>query len=130
MLVEASIVANSTSYKVRALHIAVSLAVSTPASILIPKLFATAAAPPPSVTVTMLHAWEKIVPPTSQASLTAQDMTDTKANSQSRWLREPNTVVAIFRLITSAVLRSTSRVSPSFRGNRRYSTGGAVDRGT
>ncbi|CAM9220320.1 unnamed protein product [Ectocarpus sp. 12 AP-2014] len=107
MLVEASIVANSTSYKIRALHIVVSLAVSMPASILVPKLFATAAAPPPSVTVTMLHAWEKIVPPTSQEILTAQDMTDTKANSQSRWLREPNTVVAVFRLISSAVLRST-----------------------
>ncbi|CAM9342946.1 unnamed protein product, partial [Ectocarpus sp. 12 AP-2014] len=130
MLVEASIVANSTSYKIRALHIVVSLAVSMPASILIPKLFATAAAPPPSVTVTMLHAWEKIVQPTGQEILTAQDVTDTKANSQSRWLREPNTVVAVFRLISSAVLRSTLRVSPSFRGDRRYSTGGAVDRGT
>ncbi|CAM9247691.1 unnamed protein product, partial [Ectocarpus sp. 12 AP-2014] len=130
MLVEASIVANSTSYKIRALHIVVSLAVSMPASILIPKLFATAAAPPPSVTVTMLHAWEKIVQPTSQEILTAQDMTDTKANSQSRWLREPNTVVAVFRLISSAVLRSTLRAPPSFRGDRRYSTGGAVDRGT
>ncbi|CAB1100229.1 unnamed protein product [Ectocarpus sp. CCAP 1310/34] len=130
MLVEASIVANSTSYKIRAVHIVVSLAVSMPASILFPKLFAAAAAPPPSITVTMLHAWEKIVPPTSQGSTTAQDMTYAKANSQSRWLREPNTVVAVFRLISSAVLKSTSRVSSSFREDRRYSSGGAVDRGT
>lgn len=47
-----------------------------------------------------------------------------------RWLREPNKVVAVFRLVSSAVLRSTLRVSPSFRGGRRYTTGGAVDRGT
>ncbi|CBJ29754.1 expressed unknown protein [Ectocarpus siliculosus] len=38
--------------------------------------------------------------------------------------------MAVFRLISSAVLRSTLRVPPSFRGGRRYSTGGAVDRGT
>ncbi|CAM9178731.1 unnamed protein product [Ectocarpus fasciculatus] len=130
MLVEASFVANSTSHKIRALHIAVSLAVSMPASILIPKLFAAAAAPPPSVTVTTLNAWEKVVPSTSQEVLTAQDMTSTKPDSQTRWLREPNKVVAVFRLISSAVLRRKSRASPSFRGGQPYSTGGAVDRGT
>ncbi|CAM9254960.1 unnamed protein product, partial [Ectocarpus sp. 4 AP-2014] len=129
MLVKASFISNSTSLKVSVLQTLVSLAVCLPASIVIPKLFAAASAPPTSVTL-KAKEWKPSALSASQDLLTANHPAEAETDEKARWLREPNSLMAVYRLISSAVSSSTPRVSPAFGGVRQYSTGEALGRGT
>ncbi|CAM9229187.1 unnamed protein product, partial [Ectocarpus sp. 8 AP-2014] len=130
MLVKASFISNSTSLKVSALQTIVSLAVSMPASIVIPKLFAAASAPPTSVTLKAKKEWTPSALSASQDLRIANHPAEAETDKKARWLREPNSLMAVYRLVSSAVSSPTSRVSPTFGGVRQYSTGEAVGRGT
>eukprot|EP00752_Nemacystus_decipiens_P011504 g10216.t1 len=113
MMVEASFIGNSTDYKVLITQSLVSLAASMPGSIIIPKLFAAAAAPPDSVMA------ERIRDPVVRSGEKSSTTSGSNANSGpdmkgSRWLRDSNSLVAVFHLISAT---ATSTFKPDAGGS-------------
>eukprot|EP00752_Nemacystus_decipiens_P006049 g5460.t1 len=125
MMVEAAIIGNSSSYKIQAVQILVSLAVSMPASIIIPRLFGAISAPPPAPAKYLSDA---VSSSQGEDWVSAKQMADAKTQERSRWLREPNPLMAVFRLI-STISAEGSRV-PLDPGRQRYVDGGVLARGT
>eukprot|EP00903_Cladosiphon_okamuranus_P018201 g16743.t2 len=128
MTVEAAIIGNSTNYKIQVVQILVSITVSLPASIIIPRLFAAVSAPPPAPAT---HLSDTVVPSKSGDWDNAKQVEDAKAQAKSsrRWLGEPNPLMAVLRLISSTISSTGSR-APVGPGGQRYSDDGALARGT
>eukprot|EP00903_Cladosiphon_okamuranus_P005952 g5878.t1 len=124
MMVKASFIGNSTDYRVQFAQILVSLVVSMPGSIIIPKLFETASAPPSSLSTK--PGWKSIVP--SRDLISAQRVDGGKAHEE-RWLRDSHSVVAIFHLVFAAASTALKRAPHAVSAGRPYATGRAIARG-
>ncbi|CAM9646533.1 unnamed protein product [Scytosiphon promiscuus] len=123
MMVEALVIGNSPDYKIRVAHIIVSLVISMPASIIIPKLYAAASAPPPSITTSSERKYVRTRTPVYRT--VRRDSTSPRC----RWMQDSNTVVALLHLVSSTVAAG-SRASRGGHASQPFSAGMIIDRGT
>ncbi|CAM9935318.1 unnamed protein product [Scytosiphon promiscuus] len=127
MMVKALVIGNSSNYRIRVANIIVSSVISMPASIIIPKLFAAASAPPPSETTN--HGRRSVAPYMRDNLTRAQNTAQSKTDSSPRWIQDSNTMVAAYHLVL-ATASAGSRATRAASAAHAYAGGGVVDRGT
>ncbi|CAM9718087.1 unnamed protein product [Ectocarpus sp. 4 AP-2014] len=104
MMLSAAVSGNATSPKVEYAQILASLAATLPASIIVPRAFAASATPPPSVTAK--RKWLQVVADMKGKSQASMLTPPSEYGSTSRWVREPNNVLAAVYLVVARVRQS------------------------
>ncbi|CAM9232454.1 unnamed protein product [Ectocarpus sp. 6 AP-2014] len=107
MMLSAAVSGNATSPKVEYAQILASLAATLPASIIVPRAFASSATPPPSVTAK--RNWLQVVTAMKGNSQALKLTPSSEYGGKSRWVREPNYFLAAIYLVAARVRKFIPR---------------------